>query len=84
LRQKSALYCQFARRYAVVKNRQRIDDLIDVLVWIRRRVKRSAAKRKQANTGAHLNRDRRSRAKDLLRHALRGTDISDGKSCSLG
>jgi hypothetical protein len=37
LRQRSARYCQFAHRYvdAMVKNRQRIDDLIDVLVLIR-------------------------------------------------
>jgi hypothetical protein len=47
-------------RGTMVKNRQRIDDLIDVLVWIRRRVKRSAAKRKRAKTGASLNRERRS------------------------
>jgi len=60
----------------MVKNRQRIDDLIDVLVWIRRRVKRSAAKRKRAKTGASLNRDRRSCRRDLLRHARGGTDMS--------
>ena len=38
LRQGSAPYYRFAYRHAdaMVKNRQRIDDLIDVLVWIRR------------------------------------------------
>ena len=41
LRQRSVLHCQFAGRDAdaMVKNRQRVDDLIDVLVWIRRRIK---------------------------------------------
>jgi hypothetical protein len=34
----SALYCQFVHRYAdaMVRNRRRIDELIDVLVWIQR------------------------------------------------
>ena len=38
LPQRFALYCQFAHRHAgaMVRNRQRIDDLIDVLLWIRR------------------------------------------------
>jgi len=38
LRQRSAPYCRFAHRHAdaMVKNRQRIDDLIDMLVCIRR------------------------------------------------
>ncbi len=37
LRQISAPYYQFAHRYAdaMVKDHQRIDDLIDVFVWIR-------------------------------------------------
>jgi hypothetical protein len=79
LQQRSALHCQFAHRYvdAMVKNRHRLDDLIDVLVWIRRRVKRSAAKRKRAKTSASLNRDRRFCRRDLLRHAQGGTDMSD-------
>ncbi len=37
LRQRSELYCQFVQHCdAMVTNRQRIDDLIDVLVWVRR------------------------------------------------
>ena len=37
LRRRSAPYCQFAHRYAdaMVRWRRCIDDLIDVLVWIR-------------------------------------------------
>ncbi len=61
LQQRSVLHCQFAGRDAdaMVKNRQRVDDLIDVLVWIRRRMKGSAVKRKRAKTGARPSRERR-------------------------